>query len=323
MTPKGQDAKNANGKMQIFSCTAHVELAEEICDYLGVRLGNLYVHKFANDNLKVKIEENVRNADVYVIQPSCTPVNEGLMELLITLDALKHASAAHITAVVPYYPYARSDKKDEPRISITARLVADLLETAGANRIIAMNLHAPQIQGFARIPADQLLALPLFCDYFGQWDLSNTVAVATDSGGAKMVGEYADRLNIPMAIIDKRRSGDNERAQVRNVVGDVRNKDCVLFDDEVSTAGSLVEGVKVLREFGAKRISAGIVHAVLVGPAVERIQESDLQELVVTNTLPIPPEKQFSKLTTLSVAPLIAEAIQRNHAGESISDLFR
>ncbi len=323
MTSGTGSSNGTNGKLQIFSGTAHEELAQEICAILGVSLGNLYVHKFANDNLKIKIEENVRNADVYVIQPSCEPVNEGFMEMLITIDALKHASAEHVTAVCPYYPYVRSDKKDEPRISITARLIADLLETAGANRIMSMNLHAPQIQGFARIPADQLLALPLFCDYFGQRDLSDTVAVATDAGGAKMAASYAKRLKLPLAIIDKRRSADDDHAEVRNVIGEVQGKDCIVFDDEVSTAGSLVEGVRLLKEFGAQDIRAGIVHGVLVGEAIERIEKSDLAELVVTNTLPIPPEKRLDKITVLSVAQLFAEAIRRNHEGESISAMFR
>ena len=197
MTTRTEAQATTNGKLCIFSGSAHTDLAQEICDILGVPLGNMYIHKFANDNLKIKIEENVRKADVYVIQPSCAPVHDGFMELLIALDALKHASAEHLTAVVPYYPYSRSDKKDEPRISITARLTADLIETAGADRIIAMNLHAPQIQGFARIPSDQLRALPLFIDYFGARDLSNTVAVATDAGGAKMVAAYAGRMKLP------------------------------------------------------------------------------------------------------------------------------
>lgn len=323
MTTRTEGHVGSNGKLSIFSGSAHTELAQEICDILNVPLGNLYIHKFANDNLKIKIEENVRNADVYVIQPSCAPVADGLLELLITIDALKHASAEHITAVTPYYPYVRSDKKDEPRISITARLVADLIETAGADRIIAMNLHAPQIQGFARIPADQLMALPLFVDYFTERDLSNTVAVATDAGGAKMVAEYAGRMKLPLAIIDKRRSADDDKAEVRNVVGEVQGKDCIIFDDEVSTAGSLVEAVKLLKEFGARDVRAGIVHAVLVGPAIERIRNSELAELVVTNTLPIPPEKRIDKITVLSVGQLIAEAIRRNHIGESISALFR
>ena len=322
MTPGGSGFAS-NGKLQIFSGSAHVKLAQEICDVLDVSLGNIYIHKFANDNLKIKIEENVRNADVYVIQTSSIPVSDGIMELLITIDALKHASADHITAICPYYPYVRSDKKDEPRISITARLMADLLETAGANRIMSMNLHSPQIQGFARIPADQLLALPLMCDYFGQRDLTNTVAVAPDAGGAKMTASYAKRLKLPLAIIDKRRVADDDKAQVRNVVGDVKGKDCIIFDDEVSTAGSLTEGVKILKEFGARDIRAGIVHGVLVGPATERIADSALEELVVTNTLPISPEKRLDKMTVLSVAPLFAEAIRRNHQGESISALFR
>lgn len=310
-------------QLKVFSGSAHPALAREICSRLEIPVGALTIHKFANDNIKVKIEENVRNADVFVIQPSVIPVNEGLMELLIIIDAIKHASANRITAVVPYYPYARSDKKDEPRISITARLVADLLETAGADRILTMDLHSPQIQGFGRIPADQLIALPILCDYFGRKMENNYVVVAADSGGVKMSAGYASRLQLPLAIIDKRRFGDDDRAAVLNIVGDVKGKKAIIFDDEISTGGTLVEAAEHLLNFGAIEVSAGIVHPVLVGDAVKKLSKSKLKELVVTNTLPVPPEKQLENITVLSVAPLFAEAIRRIHYGESVSALFR
>jgi ribose-phosphate pyrophosphokinase len=310
-------------KLKVFSGSAHPALAQEICDLLEIELGELSIHKFANDNLKVKIEENVRNADVFVVQPATIPVNEGFMELLIIIDAVKHASANRITAVVPYYPYARSDKKDEPRISITARLVADLLETAGADRILTMDLHSPQIQGFCRIPADQLQALPILCDYFKAKLDDDYVVIAADAGGVKMTAEYASHLHLPLAIIDKRRFADDDKAAVLNIVGDVKGKKAIIFDDEVSTGGTLVEAAAELLSFGALEVSAGIVHPVLVGNATEKVAKSKLKELVVTNSLPVPPEKKLNRITVLSVAPLFAEAIRRIHNGESVSSLFR
>lgn len=309
--------------LKVFSGSAHRGLAEEICGLVEVDLGELSIHKFANDNIKVKIEENVRNADVFVIQPSSIPVNEGFMELLIIIDAIKHASANRITAVVPYFPYARSDKKDEPRISITARLCADLLETAGADRILTMDLHSPQIQGFCRIPADQLIALPILCDYFGAKLDNDCVVVSADAGGVKMTAGYASRLQLPLAIIDKRRFADDDQAAVLNIVGNVEGKKAIIFDDEISTGGTLVEAADELLNFGATEVSAGIVHPVLVGNATEKLESSKLKELVVTNSLPVPPEKKLKRLTVLSVAPLFAEAIRRIHNGESVSALFR
>jgi ribose-phosphate pyrophosphokinase len=309
--------------LKVFSGSAHRELAEEICGNLKIDLGRMTIHKFSNDNIKVKIEENVRNADVFVIQPSSVPVNEGFMELLIIIDAIKHASANRITAVVPYYPYARSDKKDEPRISITARLCADLLETAGADRILTMDLHSPQIQGFCRIPADQLIALPILCNYFNSKLDDDYVVVAADAGGVKNAAGYAKRLHLPLVIIDKRRFSDNDKATVLNIIGDVKGKKAIIFDDEISTGGTLVEVAAELLDYGATEVSAGIVHPVLVGDAIEKISNSRLKELVVTNSLPVPPEKQIDRITVLSVGTLFSEAIARIHNGESVSDLFR
>lgn len=309
--------------LKVFSGSSHRDLAEEICGRLEIGLGKMTIHKFANDNIKVKIEENVRNADVFVFQPSTIPVNEGFMELLIIIDAVKHASANRITAVMPYFPYARSDKKDEPRISITARLCADLLETAGANRILTMDLHSPQIQGFCRIPTDQLLALPILCDYFAAKMENDYVVVAADAGGVKMTAGYAARLHRPLAIIDKRRFADDDKAAVLNIVGDVKGKKAIIFDDEISTGGTLVDAAEELLNFGATEVSAGVVHPVLVGSAMEKLANSKLKELVVTNSLPVPPEKKLDTITVLSVARLFSEAIRRIHDGESVSALFR
>lgn len=305
---------------KVFSGSSHPELAQEICDHLDLELGKVTIKKFSNENLKVKIEENVRGDDVFVIQTSCPPVNDGLVELLILIDALKYASAARITAVLPYYPYVRSDKKDEPRISITARLVADLLETAGADRILTMNLHSPQIVGFSRIPVDQLLSTSITCDYFQRKDLTNFVVVSPDVGRAKGAEVYARRLDLPMAIVDKRRYGDNESAKALYVIGEVEGKNLIIFDDEILTGGSMLESVRVLRERGAQRVLAGCTHGIFSGGAVERIDESALEELVVTNTIPQP--RPSPKITVLSVAGLFGEAIKAIHRGDSLSKLF-
>ncbi len=309
--------------MKVFSGSAHTALAQAICAHLGLALGRARTVRFSNENLKVKIEENVREEDVFVVQPSCPPVSEGLVELLIILDALKSASAHRVTAVLPYYPYARSDKKDEPRISITARLVADLVETAGADRVMTIDLHSPQIQGFFRMPADQLTAVPLLCDHLRKTqDLSVATVVAADVGEAKDAGRFAKRLDLPLAIVDKRRTGDDERAQVRNLVGDVRGRDCLIVDDEIATGGTVFEATEFLFAAGARSVQAAIVHPVLSGPAIERLRKSRLSKLTVTDTIPIPPEKRDPKIEVISIAGLLAEAITRTHDGRSLSDLF-
>lgn len=312
------------GSIKVISGSAHPELGRDICKHLGIELCRSSLVRFSNENMLVHIEENVREADVFVIQPSCPPVSDGIVELLITIDALKHASAGRITAVLPYFPYARSDKKDRPRISITARLMADLLETAGANRVLTMDLHSPQVQGFFRIPADQLLAAPIICDYLAAHrDLSNTVLVAGDVGESKDVGAYAKRLNLPMAIVDKRRDGDDEKARATNLIGDVAGHNALIIDDEIASGGTMVEATRFVLESGAQSVSAACVHPVLSGRAVERIDESPLTSLVVTDTLPLPPEKRSPKIEVLSVAPLFAEAIRAIHEGSSVSRLFR
>jgi ribose-phosphate pyrophosphokinase len=266
----------------------------------------------------------VRGADVFVIQTASPPVNEHLMELLILIDALKYASAGRITAVLPYYFYVRSDKKDEPRISITARLVADLLDTAGANRILTMNLHSPQIMGFSRVPVDQLSAVNQMCDYFkAQESLENFVAVAPDVGRAKTTEAYAQLLNMPMAILYKQRSGDEEKVYVRNVIGKVTGKNVLLLDDEILTGNSIIEGANALRKRGAERIVAGCIHGFLSGNAVEDIEHSIVERLVITNTLSLTKNKKIDKIQALSVAKLFADAILAIHEGRSVSKLFK
>jgi len=309
--------------MKIFCGRSNPELAREICTYLGIELGRCIVHKFKNDNTFVRIEENVREKDVFVIQTSAIPVNDYLMELLIMIDALKHASASRVTAVLPYYPYARSDKKDQPRISITARLVADLLETSGADRVLTMNLHSEQIQGFFRIPVDQLLASPILCDYFSKKGLENFIIVAPDAGSAKRAEKYALTLGLPMAVLDKRRDPLNDTVEIFHIIGDVKGKDAIVFDDEIATGGSMIETANALIEQGARDLYAGAAHAVLCGDAPRKLQESPYKQIVVTNSLPVEGDKQIKKIKVLSVAPLFGEAIKRIHEGKSVSELLR
>jgi len=308
--------------LKIFSCNSNEPLASEICNRLGMPLSQLEISRFSNDNLHVQILENVRERDVFVIQSFTEPVSHHIMELLITLDALRSASAQRITAVIPYYSYARSDKKDKPRISITGRLMADMLVAAGANRVLTMDLHADQVHGFFSVPVDHLTAIPVIAEHFrSRFDLSNMVAVATDAGGAKRVGRFSERLGIPMAIIDKRRITDTEVKQ-GHVVGEVSGRDAVIFEDEISTGGTLVSTIETLHAAGARSVHAGAVHGVLCGPAIERLREAPIDSVVVANTVRVPPEKKLDKLTVLTVAPLFAAAIERIHSGASVGALF-
>ncbi|HNX95794.1 MAG TPA: ribose-phosphate pyrophosphokinase [Holophaga sp.] len=311
-------------EMKVFSGSSHPELASAVATHMGLSLGKVRFNRFSNENIKVKIEENVRESDVFVIQTSCSPVSDNIMELLILIDALKFASARRITAVLPYYPYARSDKKDEARISITARLMADLLQTAGADRILTMTLHAPQILGFFRTPADQLFATPILANYFKQSDLSDTVVTATDAGAAKIAGNFAKRLGVPMAIIDKRRSDDSEKAQSVALIGDVKGKDCIIFDDEIATGGSIAEASRILKSFGAGRVRVGVTHAVFSGRVLETLGNAELDEIVVTDTIPIPAAKReaLPNLKVLSTAAMFGDAILRIHGGRSISEMM-
>lgn len=312
------------GKIKIFSGMAHPDLARAVCDQLQLPLGRSHVTRFSNENMLVQIDENVREADVFLIQPSCSPVSDGIVELLITIDALKHASAARITAVLPYFPYVRSDKKDKPRISITARLMADLLQTAGAGRVLTTDLHSPQIQGFFHVPVDQLIAAPIVCDYLSETrDLSNYVLVAGDIGEGKEVGRYANRLNLPVAVVDKRRAGDDEAPIATNLIGSVEGRTALIVDDEIASAGTIVEAARLLLEKGALAVEALAVHGILSGKATQRLRESPIQSVLITDTVPLPPEKQIDKIHVVSVAPLLAKAIKAIHEGDSVSSLFR
>jgi len=314
--------KAVPGGLKVFAGASHPGLANEICQHLGIPLGRSHTTRFSNENLKIKIDENVREQDVFVVQTACPPLSEHIVELLIMLDALRHASVKRVTAVIPYFPYARSDKKDEPRISITARLMADLVATAGADRVLTVDLHSPQIQGFFSVPADQLTGVPALCERLKADDLSNTVVVAADVGEAKDAGRFAKRLDLPLAFIDKRRSGDDEDAKPAHIIGDVVGKQCLLVDDEIATGGTMFSATDFLLEHGALSVSAAIVHPVLSGRAIERLAASRLTRLLVTNTLPIHPERRSAKLEVLSLAPQLATAIMHIHDGRSVSELF-
>ncbi len=308
-------------RIKIFAGTSHPSLAQAICHAIDLPLSKSEVVKFANENLMVRILENVRGCDVFYVQSSAPPVNEALVETLIAIDALKGASAERVTAVLPYLPYSRSDKKDQPRISITARLVADLLQTAGADRVLTMDLHAAQIQGFFHVPVDQLMGAPVLCDYLKTWDLRDTVLVAGDVGEAKDIGKFANALNLPVAIVDKRRYGNDDRAVATNLIGDVAGKHAIIVDDEIATGGTVIEATNFLMSRGALSVKVVATHAVLSGQAVERLNSSVVDRLIVTDTIPLR-DKKSSKIEVLSVAPLFAKAIRRIHDGDSVSDLF-
>ncbi len=306
---------------ELYTGNANPELARKICRYLGVELGRAEVFQFANENIFVKILDNVREKDVFLVQPTCRPVNQSIMELLILIDAFKRASAGRITAVVPYYAYGRSDKKDQPRVPITARLVADMITVAGADRLLTMDLHQGQIQGFFNIPVDELTAVHLLSNYFRHKQLEDIVVV-TDLGFAKRARTFAELMNAPLAIIEKRRIGNLDRAELMNVIGEVRGRRAIIVDDEVDTAGTLMETVRALEREEVGEIYACATHGVLSDPAIDRIRDSNLLEVVLTDSIPLPPAKRLAKITTLSVAPLIGEAIRRIHRGESVGALF-
>lgn len=309
-------------ELKVFSGNAHPALAKAVTEYLSIPLGNCEVFQFSNENIFVRILENVRSRDTFVIQPVCSPVNKNLVELLIMIDALKRASAGRITAVVPYYGYGRTDKKDQPRVPITARLIADLLTVAGANRLLTVDLHAAQIQGFFNIPVDELTALDLLIAYFKKKKLSNLVVVATDIGITKQARDMATKLNVPLAIMEKRRLGNMDQIETLNVIGEVEGKVALTIDDEIDTAGSLVNTVTTLIERGAKEVYACCTHPVFTGPARQRIASSAVKEVVVTDTIPVTDEKKLDKITVLPIAPLLGEAIHRIHTGLSIGAMF-
>ncbi len=308
--------------LKLFTGNSNPALAREISQYIGQDLSQATVTTFSDGEIRVRIEENVRGGDVFLIQSCCHPVNTSIMELLLLIDAVKRSSASRITAVIPYYGYGRQDRKDQPRVPISAKLIADLITVAGANRILTMDLHAGPIQGFFNIPVDHLYATPVLLDYIKKLDVSDLVIVSPDAGGVERARAFAKRLNSSLAIIDKRRESPNQ-AEVMNIIGDVQDKHALLFDDMIDTAGTIVQTAQTCMDNGALSAWAGSTHAVLSGPALERLQGSCLREVVVTNTIPLNgKEQQCSKLKTLTVAPLLGEAILRIHREESVTSLF-
>lgn len=310
-------------ELKVFSGTAHPALAKAVCDYLDIPLGEAEVFEFSNENIFVRILENVRERDVFIVQPICSPVNKSLVELLIMLDAFRRASAGRITAVVPYYGYSRTDKKDQPRVPITARLIADLITTAGANRLLTVDLHAPQIQGFFTIPVDELTARPMLAQYFREKALGNLVVVATDIGISKVARDVAAKLGAPLAIMEKRRVGNADASETLNVIGDVEGMHALTVDDEIDTAGSLVGVVNALLKRGVTKVYACCTHPVFSGPAIQRIAASPVKEVVVADTIPVNDDKKLNKITVLPIASLIGEAIHRIHTGLSVGAMFQ
>lgn len=307
--------------LKLFSGSSNRKLSKEICDHLSVPLGKQQLKRFSDGEVAYQIQENVRGTDVFVIQPNCPPVNESIMEMLIMIDAFKRASARRITAVMPYYGYARQDRKDKPRVPISAKIVGDLLTAVGASRLLTMDLHAGQIQGFFNIPVDHLFAAPVMLDYLKKLDLNNLVIVSPDAGGVKRARFYADRLKCNLAILDKRRTNTNE-AQIMNIIGNIKQKEVVIVDDMIDTAGTLVNAVEVLLNGGAKKVFAVATHPVLSGPAMRRLSNSPIEKVVVTNSIKITEEKRIEKLIVLNVAKLLGEAIRSIHEETSVSKLF-
>lgn len=309
-------------KLAVFSGNAHPQLAKDICKYLKVKLSDALVSRFSEGEIKVKINDNIRGKDVFIVQPTCPPSNENLMELLIMMDALRRASSQRITAVIPYFGYARQDRKDQPRVPITAKLVANLLTTAGASRILTMDLHAGQIQGFFDIPVDHLFSVGVFTDYFNNLSLKDLVVVSPDVGGIKTARAYAKRFGASLAIIDKRRESP-EKVEAMHILGTVEGKNAIIVDDLVATGSSLFEGVEALRKAGAKDVYAAIAHGVLSDQAIERLNNCKyLKELVITDSIPLAKDKEHSRIKVLTIANLLGEAIKRIHNEESVSCLF-
>jgi ribose-phosphate pyrophosphokinase len=309
-------------ELSIFTGNAHPQLARDVCAYLGVPLGRADVFEFSNENIFVKINQNVREHDVFVIQPTCSPVNKSVMELLIMLDALKRASASRITAVIPYFAYGRTDKKDQPRVPITARLMAELLQVAGADRVLTVDLHAGQVQGFFHIPVDELTATFPLADYFRAIELIDPVVVAADLGFAKRARNFANMIGGSVAFVEKRRLGNDSTSESLGVIGDVRGRTAIIIDDEIDTAGSICNAAEIVRREGAKDVLAACTHAVLSGPAVERLRRSQISMLVTTDTCRIDPEKRLDRMRVLPMALMLGEAISRIHTGGSVGALF-
>ncbi len=309
--------------IKIFTGNSNVALVEKVCDYLSIPLGNATVGRFPDGEIDVKVDEDVRGSDIFIIQPTCSPVNENLVELLILIDCFKRASSARITAVLPYYGYARKDRKDEGRVPITAKMVANLITEAGADRVLTMDLHAAQIQGFFDIPVDHLLAFPVISEYYREKDLSDFVVVSPDVGGIKIARQYSNHLNMRLAVVDKRRMGPEE-IEVGFVIGDVEGRNAIIIDDLIATGGSICQAAKVLKEKGAKDIYVGATHPVLCGAAVEKLSEAPIKEIAVTDTIPLNEHAKSlgSKIKVLSVSGLLGEAINRIHTNMSISSMF-
>jgi ribose-phosphate pyrophosphokinase len=308
-------------EFSIYAGNANKPLAERITRYLKTSLGDVEVFQFANENIFVRVMENVREQDVFLVQPTCRPVNQSIMELLIMIDAFKRASAGRITAVIPFYAYGRSDKKDQPRVPITARLLADMLTVAGADRVLTMDLHQGQIQGFFSIPVDELTAVNIICAHIKAKQLEDIVVVS-ELGFAKKARNFAELLQAPLAIVEKRRLGNDDRTEVMNIIGEVGGKTAVIIDDEIDTAGSLMEAAEALQAAGTRAIYSCATHGVFSGSAMERIADSPITEVIVTDTIPLPPGADDPRITVLSVAPLFGEAIRRIHRGESVGALF-
>jgi ribose-phosphate pyrophosphokinase len=307
--------------IKVFSGSSHPALAEEVCRYLGVPLSPSVHRRFSNDNMYIQLAESVREHDVYIVQTFCPPVQDHIFELLMMVDAARDASATRVTAVVPYYSYARSDKKDEPRICITGRLVADLFAASGVSRLLTMDLHAAQVHGFFSMPVDHLTASPVLVDHFGVRELVDTVVVTPDIGNAKRAQALARKLGVPLAAGAKRRVAD-DRVEIDDIVGNVQGKHAIVFDDEIATAGSIVEVAKLLRRRGVTGITVACTHGILSGPAIARLEELCVDEIITTNTVPIPAGKQIPNMHVLSVAPVFGEAIRRINLGESVSAIF-
>jgi len=322
-TLEGSNMFKMYGELAIFSGTSNPALAEEIAQYLGVPLGGRDIVQFPNENLFVRLHASVRAKDVFVIQPTGnSPVNQNIMELLIMIDTLRRDSAGRITAVVPYFAYGRTDKKDQPRVPITARLMANMITVAGADRFLVMDLHAGQITGFFDIPGDEITSFHMLSDYFLKKELEDAVVVAPDIGASRRARNFAEKLQVPLAIVEKRRTLDGSKTSAMNLIGDVKGKSAIIYDDEVDTAGTLTQAVHFLLENGAREVFGCATHAILSPPATERLRDCPLKELVVTNTVAIPPEKMLPMITVLSVAPLLGEVIRRIHLGISVGELF-
>ena len=310
------------GELKVFSGSAHPQLAREIAEFLGLPLGQARLRRFPDSEVSFQIDENIRGTDVFIVQPTCNPVDQHLMEMLVMVDAFRRSSAARITVVVPYYGYARQDRKDKPRVPISAKLVANLISAAGANRVLTIDLHKAQIQGFFDIPVDHLFSAPVIIEYCARLNYPNLTIVSPDAGGAERARAYAKRLDAELAVVDKRRTEDGT-AEVMNVIGDVKGRTCILQDDIIDTAGTIQKAASALKEVGAERVLACAVHGVLSGPALERIDKSPLDQLIVTNTIPLSQDgQQCKKIVVLSVARLLGQAIRNIHEETSVSSLF-